>query len=645
MCGIAGLLYTDNRKRIDPNWLESLGSSLQHRGPDDFGFLGWNDSKGAVVASSAAMLDGIRAAFIHRRLSIIDTSKSGWQPMQTNDGVYSIVLNGEIYNYLELRAELEMEGYVFHSHSDTEVLLKGYAQWGKSVLPRLIGMFAFAVLDLKRRCLFLARDPFGIKPLYCYVGEDIFGFASETTTLLQYPGISRRVNAARLYNYLRFDITDYGDETFWADIHQIPAANYLEIQLDGNYTFSPQHYWQIPPYQPLDISYDEATKRLRDLFVDSVRLHLRSDVSVGACLSGGIDSSSIVMVMREVLGAAGEINTFSYIPTDAQVSEEHWMNIVVSQAATRTQNTRPNAFDLVESLPDLIRSQGEPFGSTSIFAQYKVFELASQAGIKVMLDGQGADEILGGYWAFISARIASHLAQGHWVEAVQLYRHSCTSLGISRRNLLSMAIGLQLPPILQTIGYGLIGRDLRPAWMNNQWFHDRDVLQSPMWKVDGRNHMHSQLVDSLQRLTLPKLLRYEDRNSMRFSIESRVPFLTIPIVEFIYALPEQYIIDQSGITKAVFRSAMRGLVPDTILDRRDKIGFTTPESSWFETLAPWIEQRLKSEDARKIPVFDLRNLENVWQSILSGRRSWGTAIWRLINLIEWANIFNADFDA
>ena len=599
---------------------------------------------GAVVDSAVGMFDEIRAAFIHRRLSIIDTSKSGWQPMQTNDGVYSIVLNGEIYNYLELRAELEAAGHVFRSHSDTEVLLQGYARWGQNVLSRLIGMYAFAILDLKRRCLFLARDPFGIKPLYCYVGQDMFGFASETATLLQYPGMRRRVNATRLYHYLRFDVTDYGDETFWADIHQIPAAHFLEIRLDAGCAFSPRPYWHIPPYQPQDIGYDEASRHLRDLFVDSVRIHLRSDVPVGACLSGGIDSSSIVMAMREVLGGAGEINTFSYIPTDEQISEEHWMNIVVSKAATRAHCTRPNAFDLVESLPDLIRSQGEPFGSTSIFAQYKIFELASQAGVKVMLDGQGADEILGGYWAFMAARIASLMAQGHWSEAVRLYRHCCATPGINRGNLLSMAIGLQMPPIIQTLGYGLIGRDLMPAWMNSQWFYDREVPQSPMWKVDGRNHMHSQLVDSLQRQTLPKLLRYEDRNSMRFSIESRVPFLTIPIVEFIYGLPEQYIIDPSGLTKAVFRSAMRGLVPDTILDRRDKIGFSTPESSWVWTLAPWIEQRLKSQDARAIPIFDLRNLDRYWHSILSGRRSWGTAVWRWINLIEWAHTFNADFD-
>lgn len=644
MCGIAGILYHKGQN-VEASWLKLLSDRLDHRGPDDAGYLGWPKSGRALVSESPDKVAGSRLALLHRRLSIIDLSKAGWQPMQSEDGAYSIVFNGEIYNFVELREELEKEGHRFDSHSDSEVLLRAYMHWGQGMLTRLVGMFAFAILDLRRGCLFLARDFFGIKPLYYCATPDAFGFASETTTLLEFTGVSRRARADRLYSYLRFGTTDYGGDTFWVDIHQLPPAHYIEVSLDTPSVPTAQRYWRIPSYEPLEISFQEAADRFRHLLQESVRLHLRSDVPVGTCLSGGLDSSAITMLMRNVLGNGGDVRSFSFIATDERLCEEQWVDIVATEAKTVSQKTQPTAEDLVASLQDLVRTQGEPFGSTSIFAQYKVFELAAQNRMKVMLDGQGADEMLGGYWSFLAARIASLLSQGHLLSGMRLYQCGCQYPGIDRGALLALAAGSLLPGSFQALGRKFIGRDLTPAWLNVRWFEDRNVAFAAPWHTEGPHHLRSQLLQSMETVSLPMLLRYEDRNSMRFSIESRVPFLTPQIAEFLFSLPERYLIDETGLRKSVFRTSMRGLVPDSILDRRDKIGFATSESQWMKSLGPWVQTRLKSDTAYSIPALCLGAAGAEWQGILSGQRPFGSHTWRWINLIEWVDQFQVTFEA
>lgn len=644
MCGIAGILQTGG-KCVEASWLKKISQALRHRGPDDAGFLGWTPSAGAVAIRDPRQVDGATLAFVHRRLSILDLSESGWQPMQSDDRLYSIVFNGEIYNYLELRAELEKEGHVFHSQSDTEVLLKAYIQWGQGALGKLMGMFAFAVLDLRRDSLFLARDFFGIKPLYYCQSETAFGFASETNTLLQFPGVSRRVNPHRLFPYLRFGMTDYGSETLWHDIHQLPAAHYIEVPLSRAGNSSPVPYWRIPPYEPQQIGYDEAACGLREMLLKSIQMHLRSDVPLGACLSGGLDSSGIVMAMRDLLGQTGDIRTFSHIASDETVNEERWIDVVVGAAKTRSYRVCPSESDLLASVEDLVRSQGEPFGSTSIFAQYKVFELAHQNGMKVMLDGQGADEMLGGYWNFLGARIASLIAQWRLSQAARLYWQARRLPGTSSIDLAAMASGMLLPPWLQEGGRRLVGRDLLPAWLNRDWFMERGIGFLEPLQGQGPNRLRSQLVMSMECVSLPMLLRYEDRNSMRFSIESRVPFLTQHIAAWLLSLPEEYIVDRKANRKAIYRSAMRGLVPDAILDRKDKIGFAAPEHNWLRRLAPWVEERLGSEVAHSIPGLNLEEARANWKDVLSGRRNDGRCTWRWINLIEWTRLFDAEYDA
>src|SRR5438876_5160192 len=325
MCGIAGVVPAPSR-RLDSSLIPRLLRCLEHRGPDDLGWL-QDSPEGVKLHRDPGGQDSIEAVvLLHRRLSILDLTATGRQPMATPDGRYYIVYNGEIYNYLELRSELEDLGHQFRSRSDTEVLLAAYAQWGGQALTRLVGMFAFAILDTQERRLFLARDFFGIKPLYYASGPAGFMFASEIKALLELPGVSRRVNPERLYLYLVFGITDHGPETLFSDIHQLPPAHYLEVPLDGAWVNPPVRYWDIDLKPARHIPFGEAAERLREIFLKSIRLHLRSDVPVGTALSGGIDSSAIVMAIRSLAGGDLELHAFSYVADDETLGEEKWID-------------------------------------------------------------------------------------------------------------------------------------------------------------------------------------------------------------------------------------------------------------------------------------------------------------------------------
>jgi asparagine synthase (glutamine-hydrolysing) len=640
LCGIAGSVSVWAEAELG-KLAPSLLRLLEHRGPDDHGWLTLSRD-GVRLGRGVPDVSAVQALLLHRRLSILDLSEAGWQPMGTPDGRYYLVFNGEIYNYLELRAELEGLGHVFRSHSDTEVLLHAYAQWGGQALPRLVGMFAFAILDVWFRTLFLARDFFGIKPLYYTAAPDGFTFASEIKALLELPGVKRRVNPQRLFEYLRFGRTDHGGDTLFADIHQLPAAHFLEVPLDRPGDFRLTRYWKVDLDERLDVSLEEATGRLRELFLDSVRLHLRSDVPVGAALSGGIDSSAIVTAMRRVEPRL-QIHTFSYVAEDPALSEERWVGIAGTRAGAVLHKVQPTPHELVADLDRLIYLQDEPFGSTSIYAQQRVFQLAREAGITVMLDGQGADELLGGYRIYLAARLASLLRRGHWIEAVRFVRRASRLPGTGGLWRVLLQAGSLLVPRARALAKRWAGEDLMPAWLNAQWFRDRGVTPLFPPRGDERDILREQLCQTLVETSLPMLLRYEDRNSMAYSIESRVPFLTAPLVSFTLRLPEEYIIGPDGTSKHVFRRAMRGIVPDAVLDRRDKIGFATPEQGWLATLRPWVEQTLSSEAARRIPVLHGDGMEREWQAVIQGRKRFDFRLWRWLNLIRWADRFAVTF--
>lgn len=640
MCGIAGFVYNAGGE-VDPNLWRDIDRRLRHRGPDDFGVLGWKPGAPALLGRDFAALVGQRAVLLHRRLAILDLSARGWQPMQRAGGRYSIVFNGEIYNYLELRRELVAAGESFVSDSDTEVLLCAYSLWGPSCFKRFVGMFACAILDLEKQRLVLARDHFGIKPLYFVQGAAGFGFASEVPPLLRLPGVASSANAARMFSYLRFGLTDYGAETMFRDVAQIPAAHWIEVKLDAPAAKPEVHcYWHLPSYQKSTITPDEASEQLRKLFLRNVQLHMRSDVPIGYCLSGGIDSSAIVMGARHVVGHGGDFKTFTFVSSDPSKSEERWARIVAQEAKASGRQIRPESEDLVAVMSELVATQGEPFATTSIFAQYKVFELAAKNGMKVVLDGQGADELLGGYWTFVGARGASLLRQGNLLGAMTLMRSASRMAGTSTGLLMAHSSGFLIPPVMQRLGRILVGRELMPRWLNRSWFSARiEELEVP-WSSRGSAYLNEQLRQSVSTSSLPMLLRFEDRNSMHFSIESRVPFLTVELAEFLLMLPEHYLIDDQGLRKAVFRSAMRGIVPNAILDRRDKIGFETPEATWMRELRPWIELQLRSEVARSVLPIDVEAIRSNWAH---GQLKNSAFLWRCLNAIEWSRQFNVQY--
>jgi asparagine synthase (glutamine-hydrolysing) len=637
MCGIAGVVARPG-SRFTSSWLEDAAAALGQRGPDDVGFLQWTPGEKPRVGRA---MDPAPAAlgFVHRRLSILDLTDAAWQPMSSPDGVYHLVYNGEIYNYVELRHELEGIGYRFHSTGDTEVLLAALRQWGTAALPRLVGMFAFALLDTQRSRLLLARDPFGIKPLFYAAGDFGLGFSSEIPVLLDLPGVSRRADAMAAYDYLRHGLTDHDERSLFADVRRLPGGHLLDVDLTASTEPSPSPYSQLDPVPRPGLSRADAAGRLRELFLESIRLHLRSDVVVGTALSGGIDSSAIVMAMRAVGGPDLDIRTFSWVADEPEINEERWVDLVASAAGAQVHKVRAGADDLVADLGRLIEAQGEPFRSTSIYAQYRVFELAAASGVKVMLDGQGADELLGGYRAHLSARAAGLARDRHLVAAGRLVRKGGRLPGgLGVRDLAARAGGRLLPASLQKGARRLAREELMPRWMDADWFASNGVAGHSVRRdsVDGGG-LRETLVEDVTRTSLPALLRYEDRNSMAWSVESRVPFLTPALAEFVLSLPEALLVDDEATSKAVFRDAMRGIVPDQVLDRRDKIGFATPERSWMGALSGWVETVLSSEGARAVPALRPAALDRSSSRVMEG------PTWRAVNLIRWSEEFEVEW--
>lgn len=653
MCGIFGI-YSSDHTPLSISEVFRSTTLLKHRGPDDEGYLLVDTQTGRIAPCGGPDTDpSLRQsniqtqpfqqqfdlAFGFRRLSILDVSPAGHQPMASSDGACWIVYNGEIYNYLELRSELITHGYQFRTGTDTEVILAAYQHWGLDCLKHFTGMWAFALLDTTQRRLFLARDRFGIKPLYYSNNVSHFVFASEIKALLQSDTVSTRINPQRLYDYLNFGITDYGDETLFADIKQLPAAHYLVVPLASEAKSSPLRYWQINLNKRSSLSFEAAALELKELFLESVKLHLRSDVPVGAALSGGIDSSAIVMAMRHHEPDLN-LHTFSYIAGDHSISEERWVDTIVGAANSVAHKVKPTAEELVSDLDQLLSTQDEPFGSTSIYAQNRVFRLAREAGIKVMLDGQGADELLAGYPYYLSSRLASLLSRLRFFEAKRLAHAAGSVSGLGELKLILSGTGLIVPRLKGAAKrLGGNGRgDLNLQWFDKQGLHSQDPALER-----NKDFLRKELANSLVESSLPMLLRYEDRNSMAHSIESRVPFLTHQLIDFIFSLPESFLIGPDGTSKRVFRKAMEGLVPIEILNRRDKIGFSTPEKKWLGVLKPWVDGVLNSNAAQEIPALNLNSVRAHWHALNSAEQPFDFRMWRWLNVIRWSERFAVKF--
>lgn len=572
----------------------------------------------------------------HRRLSVIDLSSGGHQPMYSADRRFSLVYNGEIYNYETLREELAQLGVPFRSVSDTEVLLAAWERWGSDCLPKLVGMFAFVITDHARGTMTCVRDAFGIKPFYYSYTNNGLSFASELPAAVALRDNGASLNLQRTYDYLVHGDYDSRPDTFVAGIEQLEPGKFLVLDLKTGALNKPAAWWTPSIRAASKLSFKDATEQLRTLFLDSVRLHLRSDVPLGTALSGGIDSSAVVCAMRHVAPDA-PIHTFSFIAKDSPVSEEEWVDVVNARVGAQAHKVYVEADELANDLDDMILAQGEPFGSTSIYAQYRVFKLAKESGITVTLDGQGADELLAGYQGYPGKRVHSMLDQFEFARAGRFLRNWAQWPGRSLSRGIQASIAEYLDGPLYNGARGLVGNGSRPNWIDTHQLQEQGVQirfprQTPEQTLRGRRLM-ADLAHAATRQGLPMLLRHGDRNSMRFSVESRVPFLTTGIADFLLSLPEHYLISEQGETKHIFRAAMRGIVPDAILDRRDKIGFATPEQKWLLHLADKARAWLKEDN--DIAFLDQGRIVEEFDRILSGRSAFSWQAWRWINFYRW----------
>ena len=639
MCGLLGVVDAPPGL-LDASLVRRLFSLLHHRGPDDRGWLTL-DRSGVRTGSDPDDLAG-DAVLLHTRLSILDLSPAGHQPMSTPDGRFHLSFNGEIYNYVELRQELESLGREFFSGSDTEVLLAAWAEWEAGALERLVGMFAFALVDTARRTMVLARDQFGIKPLYYAPIPGRFAFASEIPPLLELPGVTRRADPQRTYDYLRFGRTDDEAQTMFAGIRQLQPAHYAELSLDAPDRIVERPYWRLEPLPVDGLSLDEAAQRLRALYLDNVKLHLRSDVPVGAAFSGGVDSSANVTAMRFLSGPSLELHTFSYVADDPALSEERWMSGVARHEDVVAHTVEATPQEMQASLDRLIAVQGEPFGGTSIYAQYCVFRLAQEVGIKVMLDGQGADELFAGYRYYLPARLAGLVSRGAVGSAVRLLSALRDLPGTNPGDVAGATLRSIVPSTAAPIARRLSRRALVPDWLDGEWLAAHEVaVDDPQRAV--RTSLREFRLDSVSG-SLRALLRYEDRNSMTHSIESRVPFLTPSLAEFAAGMPDDYLIAPDGTGKLVLRQSLRGLVPDAILARRDKIGFATPEPAWLRTLSPWVDAVFAGDPTRSTGPLRVTQARAHWQAIRAGNRPFDASAWRWLNFVRWLERFELAMD-
>lgn len=629
MCGLNGTFRFDGQK-ADFMTLKRMTSVIHHRGPDDEGFY----QDGPV-------------GFGFRRLSIQDLSPKGHQPMLDDREQVAVMLNGEAYNFVEVRDQLKKKGYRFSSTGDTEVLLKGYLEWGVKFISKFNGMWALPIWDSRKKTLFIYRDRLGVKPLYYYRDKDKLYFASEIKALLQNPDVPRVPNDRVIFHYLTSGLIDYSDETFFVGIKQVKPGYFLSINKDG---VKETKYWDIDSKKELvGLTDKEYAKRFYNLFEDSVKLRLRSDVPVGTCLSGGLDSSSIAMVVNKILkeekvpSIKDRQKTFTSAFENKKYDERNYSDVVVKASGVDDYYIFPSPKKLIREVEDVVWHQDEPFGSTSIYAQWNVFRLAAEKGMKVMLDGQGADELLGGYHPYY-AYYFNHLVRSkNFLKLVQESFAFGKKHGF--RYMLSPTVS-NPRAIVRTFLPGIGNRIL------DKFFGDRNVgVLSPTFVAESANvpkfkqeikfkdSFKEYLYKMLRYMSLPALLKYEDRDSMAFSIEARVPFLDYRLVEYIFSLPNEQIL-RGGTTKFVLRAAMEGILPEKVRTRQDKMGFVTPEDVWFRgPLRGEIKKILASKSFGIRKYFNQDRVLEEFDRHIRGEKNLSVLIWRWVNLELWLRRF------
>jgi asparagine synthase (glutamine-hydrolysing) len=645
MCGITGISYHNALK--DTFDIQRMSDAISHRGPDGEGFIAVNSRSGITTELGGEKtpvnlppLSGFGANadvyLAHRRLSIIDLSTAGHQPMTNTRRDIWIIFNGEIYNYKALKNELSE--FTFKSSADTEVLLYAYEKWGIDCLRHLNGMWAFVIYDARRSLLFGARDRFGVKPLYYINNNDFFAFNSEIKGLLANQNVSRKINAGASSAFLKTGLLNFEGETFFNDIAELKPAHYFLYDLSKK-TLNIQRYYELPFYDVWE-KFDENKSReyiegTKERVINAVDLRLNADVTVGSCLSGGMDSSAIVCSIRDLLskktyssiGPKQAVVTACY--ENLKIDESKWAKLAVDHVSAEWHRVFPKKEELLNDLTDLVYSQDVPFGSTSIYAQYRVMKTAKEAGITVMLDGQGGDELFTGYTPYYHV-FYSEARKNNDCELLrneQDYAFN-TPLNKSSIDMLSI-VKRYMPKNLK----GIIKKYFWHPDSASKYIYTREKSYHD-YSYDTLNQM---LYTLMSFTSLPDLLKYEDRNSMRFSIESRTPFADdIDLIEYVFAIPSIYKI-HNGWSKYLLRESMTSIVPNEIKTRTDKIGFETPEYDWLGSIKPYI---FENDNSDINMILNMKRLEKNWDEIfLKQNRKGVTNIWRYINFILWFNAF------
>lgn len=572
MCGISGFLaHGESSGLIDK--LIQMNNLVSHRGPDGEGFFidSFSDKflyLGDDSNKKLKQLDVKSGVFLgHRRLSIIDLSDDGLQPFQRNNNY--LIFNGEIYNYLEIKDELIAKGYTFKTKTDTEVILTAYEEWGQECVSRFNGMWAFAVYDSLKNLLFLSRDRFGIKPLYYYQDSKNFIFSSEIKQILSF-GIPRIVNNKTLDNFLLFELTDTTNETFFKGVYSLRPSHSMVVKiLDSRFEILEKMF-----YSPLEESYyrneEETIELVKETFLDSVKLRLRSDVEVGSCLSGGLDSSSIVAIASELHhkeSPSKKFKTFTTTHNDPSVDETRFSKVVNQHTNTQGHFAKLDDSDFLDAIKKVVYHQEEPFSSFSIYSSWKVMELASKEKISVLLDGQGGDELFLGYEIYYTNYINYLIRRAKFFKLIKLFTTVKQRSKLNSFQLFKYWVYFSFPNLR-----GMVKKIKIKSLMNSEYKISisspiNDFTRSENFKDLFHNNFYSRI---------QHLLKYEDRNSMAFSIETRLPFMDYRLFEIMMNTNPELIFDD-GWLKSILRKVGKDRLPNEILYRRVKYGFHAPE--------------------------------------------------------------------
>lgn len=607
MCGICGMLNF-NGNRVEENDVRKMMSEIKHRGPDDDGIY---------------LNENIGLGFV--RLSILDLSRTAHQPMFDESGRYVIVYNGEVYNYIEIREELKAKGYKFKSNGDTEVVLKSFIEWGKNCMNRFNGMFAFVIYDKVEKKMFAVRDRFGVKPFYYYLDKNKFIFGSEICAILNMIEKPLQQNDNAIFNYVVFNRTDQTEETFFKDIKKLQHGCCIEIK---DNKFKQDNWYNLKDNLGKPFN---SSEEFRELLSSSIGLRLRSDVPVGVCLSGGLDSSAIVSLLLRDFNKK-DINTFSavYDKEGHKYDESKYINEYRNQLK-HMFFISPSSESLMSDLNDFVKAHNEPVTSTSHYAQFKVMELA-KSNVVVTLDGQGADELLAGYHYFFGMYFKELLKK---IKLIKLSSEMFYYI-LNHKELYGLKTFLYYlaPSFLKTKA-----RVMEKGYLVKSFYKGHNNDNVIVDNIYNSKSIYDALVNHFE-YKLEHLLKWEDRNSMWHSLEARVPFLDYRLVERTLSMDSSFKI-KKGMTKYLLRDSMVNILPEKIRMRKDKIGFNTPEDVWFRTpvFKKLINDILNSKSFCDRGYVDAKKAKKLYLKHLDGKINISRDIWKWINIELWFREF------